>query len=82
MLFTISESAYAQNSLSRPNYYFLVSDGDKLHSKTPIPSVTYLGRVTTQWLDSESVVTVVNCRQPGDYTVTEVTVLLAVDISD
>ena len=28
-----------------------------------------LGTVTTQWLDSNGVVTVVNCRQHGDYTV-------------
>ena len=32
----------------------------QLHSKTPIPSVTYWA-VTTGWLDSDSVVTVVNC---------------------
>ena len=35
------------------------------------------GTLTTQWLDSDSVVTVVNCRQCGDYTATgsSVTVL-------
>ena len=27
-----------------------------------------LGRVTTQWLDSDDVVTVVNCQQHGDYS--------------
>ena len=31
------------------------------HSKIPIPSVTY-----AQWLDNDSVVTAVNCRQHGD----------------
>ena len=39
----------------------------KLHSKTPIPSVTYYCDYT-QWLDSDGVVTVVNCRQHGDST--------------
>ena len=28
-----------------------------------------LGTVTTQWLDSDGVVTLVNCRQHSDYTV-------------
>ena len=44
-----------------------------LHSKTPIPSVTYYkysdGTVTTQWLNSDCVVTVNNCRQHSDYIV-------------
>ena len=39
-----------------------------------------LGTVTTKWLDSDSVVTVVNCWQHGDYTAigSLLTVLLAV----
>ena len=43
-----------------------------LHSKTPIPSVTYSaqGLHTIQWLDSDGVVTVVNCWQYTDYTIT------------
>ena len=40
----------------------------ELHSKIPIPSVI-LGTVTTQWLDSDDVVTIVDCPQHGDYTV-------------
>ena len=36
------------------------------HSKNPIPSVT---SVTTQWLDSDGVVTVGSCQQHGDCTV-------------
>ena len=43
-----------------------------LHSKTPIPSVTYAAQwLYTRWLDSDGVVTVVNYRQ-------QVTVLPAV----
>ena len=50
------------------------------HSKTSILSVT----MTTRRLDSDSEVTIVNCRQHGDYTVTggSVTVLPAVSNSD
>ena len=38
--------------------------------------------VTTQWRDSDGVVTVDNCQQHGDYTVDLVTVLPAVNNGD
>ena len=43
-----------------------------------------LGTVTTQWLDSDSVVTVDNCQQHGDWAASGsvVTVLLAVNNGD
>ena len=43
-----------------------------------------LDTVTTMWLDSDSVVTVDNCRQSGDCAAigSEVTVLPAVDNGD
>ena len=47
-----------------------------IRSKTLTPSVSYLA----QWLDDDDVVTIVNCRQHGDYTAigSSVTVLPAV----
>ena len=37
-----------------------------LHSKTPIPSVTFQAQLTTQWLDSDSVVTILPAVVNGD----------------
>ena len=51
----------------------LIGTAFNLHSKTPIPSVTYWA----QWLHSDGVVTVVNCQQHGNYTVDQLCSLYA-----
>ena len=59
----------------KPKYLYIVHrrcqkwehNMDRQHNSYSICHL--LGTVTTLWLDSDSVVTFVNCRQHGDYTV-------------
>ena len=60
------------------------SNADKSGTQQSSYSVGHLlGTVTTRWLDSDRVVTVVNCQKHGDYTVDQVvTMLMVVSKSD
>ena len=49
---------------------FTVNDCDRDSAEQNCYSISHLlGLVTTQWLDSDGVVTVDNCWQHGDYTI-------------